>query len=117
MPPKRKGLHMIRTNWKVKTPRDKKFLKWLLNRPCELRFGRHGRCFGQMIYHHSSTGGTGLKGSDYEAISCCFGHHELFDNASKRGVGIFREGELERIIELNKRDYVAQGGVLSSPCP
>ena len=108
---------MAAPRWKTKTPRDKAFLRWLITRPCELRFGRHGRCFGQMIYHHSSTGGMGLKGSDYEAISCCFGHHELFDNASKRGAGIFTEGQLAEIIERNRRDYVAQGGAISSSCP
>lgn len=99
--------------FKVKTPRDQRFLKWLLIRPCELRNGRHGRCFGQMIYHHTSTGGMGLKGSDYEAISVCFGHHELFDNASKKGVGIFTEDQLAGIIAKNKTDWSRAGNAIT----
>lgn len=93
---------------KPKTPRDKQFLRWLITRPCELRHLRG--CFGDMIYHHTETGGTSLKGSDYAAISVCFGHHKDFDNAGKKGHGIFEEGELEAIIERNKREYVAQTG-------
>jgi len=59
-----------------------------------------------MIYHHTSTGGTSLKGSDYEAISVCFGHHEKFNNATKKGKGIFTEGQLEAIVERNMLNYL-----------
>lgn len=97
---------------KVETPRDKRFLQWLLTRPCELRGGQHGPCFGDMIYHHTESGGVALKGSDYAAISVCFGHHELFDSASKRGVGIFREGELAAIIARNMAEWVGLGNAL-----
>jgi len=99
---------MTNANWKVKTPRDKKFLLWLLTQECELR-GR-GPCMGQKIYHHTSTGGTSLKGSDYDAICVCFQHHTVFDNAGKKGNGIFRDGQLEAIIARNKIKYEAQTG-------
>jgi hypothetical protein len=94
---------------KEKTPRNKHFLLWLLDRPCELRGGEFGPCMGDMIYHHTEGGGMALKGSDLEAISCCYGHHELFDQATKKGVGIFGEGELKRIIARNQMEYVEQG--------
>lgn len=93
---------------KTKTPRDKKFLQWLLTCPCELR--HRSPCLGQMIYHHTSGGGVSLKGSDYDAISTCFGHHKEFDNAGKRGNGIFAEGELVGIIARNKAAYTAETG-------
>jgi hypothetical protein len=99
-------------NWKKKTPRDKRFLRFLLNRPCELRHGRHGQCYGDMIYHHTSTGGISLKGSDYDAISACFGHHDIFDNAGKKGVGVFTEDQLTAIIAKNKADWIAEGNKL-----
>ena len=92
---------------KPHTPRDKFFLKWLLTRPCELK--HRGWCQGDMIYHHTSGGGMSNKGSDYEAISVCFRHHTDFDNATKRGIGIFAEGELAAIIERNKAAYLATG--------
>jgi hypothetical protein len=104
-------VNAICSNWKVKTPRDKKFLKWLLTRPCEIH-KRSGRCSGQMIYHHTETGGMSLKGSDYSAISVCFEGHKLFDNASKKGVGILTEEELSSIIKKNKQDYSEVGGVI-----
>jgi hypothetical protein len=94
---------------KEKTPRNKHFLLWLLDRPCELRGGKFGRCMGDMIYHHTSGGGMALKGSDLEAISSCYGHHELFDQATKKGIGIFTEQELKRIIARNQMEYVEQG--------
>jgi hypothetical protein len=94
---------------KEKTPRNKHFLLWLLDRPCELRGGKFGPCMGDMIYHHTSGSGMALKGSDLEAISCCYGHHELFDQATKKGIGIFEEGELKRIIARNQMEYVAEG--------
>ena len=46
-----------------------------------------------------------LKGPDNEAIPVCFGHHKVFDNASKRGVGIFTEDELAAIIQRLQKDY------------
>ena len=94
---------------KEKTPRDRVFLLFLLTRECELRGKLHGPCCGDLIYHHTSTGGTGLKGSDYEAVTVCFGHHELFDNATKRGIGIFTEPELKRTIARNQIEYIAAG--------
>jgi hypothetical protein len=94
---------------KEKTPRNKHFLLWLLDRPCELRGGKFGPCMGDMIYHHTSGGGMALKGSDLEAISSCYGHHELFDQATKKGIGIFEEGELKRIVARNQMEYVAEG--------
>jgi hypothetical protein len=94
---------------KVKTPRNKHFLLWLLDRPCELRGGKFGPCMGDMIYHHTSGGGVALKGSDYDAISSCFSHHELFDNATKKGIGIFTEQELKRVIAKNVMEYVEEG--------
>jgi hypothetical protein len=93
----------VKAQPKVKTPRDKRFLRWLLTRPCELR--HRSPCMGEMVYHHTEGGGMGIKGSDYAAISVCFGHHKVFDNASKKGVGVFAEGELEVIIARNIKDY------------
>jgi hypothetical protein len=94
---------------KEKTPRNKHFLLWLLDRPCELRGGKFGPCMGDMIYHHTSGSGMALKGSDLEAVSVCYGHHELFDQATKKGIGIFTEQELKRIVARNQMEYVGQG--------
>lgn len=92
---------------KQKTPRDKKYKKWLLVQTCTLR---DGRCFGDMIYHHTATGGMGLTGSDYEAIPVCFYHHEKFNNASKKGKGLFSEGELQQIIKNLHQKYIKETG-------
>jgi len=98
---------LVQTHFKEKTPRDKKYLKWLTTRPCELRTstGFWGTCKGDVVGHHTETGGMSLKGSDYSAISVCFAHHKLFDNATKKGYGILTDETLARIIERNLREY------------
>jgi hypothetical protein len=46
-----------------------------------------------------------LKGSDYAAIAVCHGHHDLFNKATKKGIGIFKEDQLAEIIAENKRAW------------
>jgi hypothetical protein len=93
---------------KKKTSRDKKYLKWLLTLDCVLNDG--SSCGGDMVYHHSSTGGMSLKGSDYDAIPVCFAHHDLFNNTGKRGAGLFKEGELQQIIEKLNSEWSVKNG-------
>lgn len=68
-------------NFKVKTPRDSKYLKWLSTQPCCRCGGNYG-----VVGHHTSTGGTSLKGSDYEAVPLCFYHHAEHDNKRKDAI-------------------------------
>ena len=65
-----------------------------------------------MHAHHSSTGGMSLKGSDYEAIPLCFCCHEKMDNATKKGIGIFKEGQLAEIIKQLNEQYTLTGKVI-----
>lgn len=54
---------------KNKTERDKKYLVWLRSQPCI-------RCSNPYTEaHHTSSGGMGIKGSDYDAIPLCHNCH------------------------------------------
>lgn len=66
---------------KPSTPRDKKYLAFIRKQPC----CRCGSKF-QIEAHHTSTGGIGLKGSDYDAVSLCFFCHKNMDNHRKDSI-------------------------------
>jgi len=85
------------SNWKVKTPRDKKYLAWIRTQnscisgdspPCEA--------------HHTnlSGGGMGIKGSDYEAVPLTFFEHKQMDNKRKDDIP-----NLQAIIERLNAKY------------
>ena len=95
------------TNFKQRTPRDKKYLKWILTQQCVLR---DCHCFGQIVYHHSSSGGVSLKGSDLEAIPVCMKHHSDLHNCYGKG-GAWTKDELAAIIKRLREEYKSKGGV------
>lgn len=78
--------------WKSKIPRDSKYLKWLRGHPCVI-------C--NSIYteaHHTSTGGIGIKGSDYEAVPVCHTCHMMLHNQYAKN-SYWDENILKSIIE------------------
>jgi len=67
-------------NFKVKTERNPSYLRWLLTQRC-VGCGKQAD-----VYHHASSGGMGIKGSDMDAIPLCHEHHTLIhQHYSKRG--------------------------------
>lgn len=85
-------------NWKIKTPRDAKYLNWLRGKPCV-------RCQSiDTIAHHSKTGGMSLKCSDYDAIPACNTcHNTIFDKMGKRG-DLTKE-QLQAVINRLNSEY------------
>lgn len=69
---------------KPKTPRDKKYLKWISTLPCIF-------CNkpGPSDPHHTESGGISLKGSDYSCIPVCGGiggcHNRIHTTTGKAG--------------------------------
>lgn len=62
----RRGPAITEPIWKVKTPRDKKYLKWIRSCPCF----ECGTRF-EVQAHHIETGGVSLKCSDYLTVPLC----------------------------------------------
>lgn len=90
---------------KNKTPKDKKYLKYVDSRGCcvgEI----HGGCSGQVAAHHTSTGGMGMKSSDYETIPLCHGHHRGYTksahNMGKRNNEFYEYYGINLLEEINK---------------
>jgi len=64
-------------NFKQKTPRSKAYLDYIRSLSC---------CVCQYRPtepHHASTGGTGMKGSDYDTIPMCRLHHAEYHQFGK----------------------------------
>jgi len=62
---------------KVKIPRSEEYLNWIRAKKCIV-------CFGSPSHaHHTETGGTGLKGSDYSAVPLCRLHHREVHDMGK----------------------------------
>jgi hypothetical protein len=53
-------------NFKQLTPRDPAYLKWIRTQPCVLCGPRIN-----IDAHHTESGGTGIKGSDYSCVPLC----------------------------------------------
>ena len=83
---------------KQKTPRDAKYLKWIRTQACTL-------CsHPQVEAHHTTSGGMGLKGSDYEAIPLCHNCHMQLHSVYGKG-GPWTEEQLKLIVERLIRKY------------
>ena len=76
---------------KPKTYRSKKFLQFVRTLPCCVN---NAQCMGDIIYHHTSIGGTALKGPDLESIPLCHYHHDEHDRLGK--VSFYKKYLLDR---------------------
>lgn len=93
---------------KKKTARDKKYLAFVLTQPCCIC----GIEDETIIYHHTTTGGTGMKGSDYLTIPLCGKHHAEVHNT---GCKTFYDdhNKTESLLVLKTiRAYRDRGGVI-----
>lgn len=68
---------------KQKIPRDKKYLAWVKTLPCI-----ECQAPGPSEPHHTETGGTGIKGSDYSAVPLCNKHHQEWHNTKGKKGGL-----------------------------
>ncbi|MCK5236444.1 MAG: DUF968 domain-containing protein [Deltaproteobacteria bacterium] len=84
---------------KKKTFRCKKYLAFVASLPC---CTPSNLCTPQetVTYHHTSTGGTGLKGPDNETIPLCYFHH--IEVLHRQGQGNFELLYLVKIDDLVK---------------
>lgn len=78
--------------WKSKTNRDPKYLKWLRSQACVVCSNTNTEA------HHTSTGGMGIKGSDYEAVPVCHTCHMMLHNQYAKN-SYWDENILKSIIE------------------
>lgn len=85
---------------KSKTFRSKKYLEFIRSQPCILC-----GCEEDIQAHHTASAGIALRGSDYSAIPVCPKCHHRFDQAGKKGRGIFADGELEAILTHYQTTY------------
>lgn len=85
---------------KQKTPRDKKYLKFVKKYPC-CACGWRPNNHLLVHAHHTETGGMGIKGSDYSAVPLCFICH---DKVHKTG-GKNNIPNLEQVIERLQAHY------------
>jgi len=76
---------------KVKTLRNEKYKAYIRTLPCCLCGANQ-----DIQAHHTESGGMALKGSDYSTVPECPRCHERMD--TKRGIGVFADGELNRVI-------------------
>lgn len=89
---------------KPTTPRDKRYLEWVKRQPCI----SCESSFFEVHPHHTTTGGMGIKGSDYETIPLCtFCHREWHDHKGKGG-GWDRE-RLQAACEGLRERYLGRG--------
>ena len=63
---------------KPKTDKDPKYLAWVRKQPCVIT----GRTPCEA--HHTQTGGTAMKGSDYAALPLYFEMHREHDRVGKK---------------------------------
>ena len=87
---------------KPSTPRDPKYLDWIRTLGCaacgELR---------DIHAHHTKSGGTAIKGSDYSCIPLCARcHYEVHQHTGKGGY--FQPEILEQLIESLQHQYNTQ---------
>ena len=66
---------------KPQTFKSKVYLAFVKTLPCSVD---NKDCFGDVVAHHTSTGGMGCKGSDADAIALCHGHHDEHDHIGKK---------------------------------
>ena len=83
---------------KEKTPRSEPFKAFIRRQQCLLNGGGYGPCEGDVIPHHTDSGGMSIKGSDLSCVPLCCAHHLLMDNAGKKGNGIWTRQQLGTII-------------------
>lgn len=67
-------------NPKPVTFRSKKYHQFVKTLDCCVN---DGNCQGDTVPHHTSTGGTGMKGSDLDEIPLCHYHHDEHDRMGK----------------------------------
>jgi len=85
---------------KPTTERDSAYRAWIATLPCLECGTTRGVCA-----HHTATGGTGTKGSDYSCVPLCFEHHaEWHDKLGKRGP--YLSDQLELILEQLQHNYL-----------
>lgn len=87
---------------KPTTPRDPKYLDWLTTLPC-LHYNKD--CMGDVVAHHTATGGTGIKGDDFSCVPLCVVHHNEWHNKYGKK-GPFPAEMLENIIEQLQHNYL-----------
>lgn len=61
-----------KTFFKEPIPRDKKYLAFIRQQPCLIY-----QCSADATASHMTTGGRGIKGSDYHALPLCHHHHNI----------------------------------------
>lgn len=96
---------------KPSTPRDPKYLAWIRKQrscisgalpPCEA--------------HHTSTGGMGIKGSDYEAVPLTFLEHKAMDSKRKDDIpglqGIIKRLRSAYEVEQENKKRIRCSGAL-----
>ena len=73
--------------FKVKVPRDKKYLRWIAQKPC-LICEKHNPTYRDgmnretVVYHHIVIEGRGIKCSDYRTVPLCYYHHQGSNNSA-----------------------------------
>lgn len=87
------------------TPRSEKYKAFIREQPCLLLDCGMGPCDGDVVPHHSASGGMSIKGSDFSCLPLCNNHHHLMDDAGKKGRGIWTERELSAIVTRLNEDY------------
>jgi len=85
---------------KPTTSRDAQYLSWIRTLPCCM-CGKNSPSEA----HHSKTGGTGIKASDYTAIPLCREHHQEWHDKWGKG-GPIPEELLERLLESLQHNYL-----------
>ena len=69
----------MKTLWKQKPIRDKKYIEWIRLLPCIVC-----QYSAPSDPHHSETGGRGTKASDTTAIPLCHAHHNELHCTGKK---------------------------------
>jgi hypothetical protein len=88
---------------KPTTYRSKKYLKFIESLACSVE---DNCCDGDIVAHHASTGGVGMKGSDLSCIALCARHHsclhhngkDTFERTSNVSIETIRRESLEAYI-------------------
>ena len=75
---------------KPQTFKSKIYLAFVKALPCVVGHN----CEGDVVAHHTSTGGMGCKGSDADAIPLCHKHHDEHDHIGK--VSFYLKYNLDR---------------------
>lgn len=85
-------------NWKVKTPRDKSYLKWIDGQDCCI-------CSGiEVTHHHVFGNGMGIKCSDYDTLPvCCVCHDMIHRYYTKQSY--WKPEQLKELLEHYQAKY------------